>query len=625
LVSRLNKVLPWFLIAALAIWIPVGRAQSPRSLNSDLLNLQLLSNEDMATLESLLDNPVNLNSATAADLWFLDDSLVSVVLVARRSGPFSDWADLTQRTRLPSDRIQSLRQFVYLTMDPGVQARLSTRLAATGSDERIRTRLNLNGRQWAAQWVVQRDPGEYHLTDLSDLSVTIRGNSTRLALGSHRMTWGLGLVLADEFASPRGETLLRPTSRPVHLRPGYSNTNNGVLRGASVHHNWSRFQLFAGTSHQQADITSGSDGTSRVVAYRTHSGPATTTSETIGYLAGTTSLLGWEVGGLTTWYHLQTTSEIHGMRRRVCSLVAMRSFQTQPGEWYICHEEAIQLGANENAWQVYQRAGQTRLSFIARRGSRNDRLRLTLMYRSYPPGWVPLRGRLVGDRVSRGNESGWFFGWRWDHRPWKISGYHDGYRQVEPNPTGSWPREGWESGLVVRTGKRPVEASLFYRRREEAAGTGSINTEGLYIVQQRMTASRYARFVLAYTGSRNFTARFMTAVNTSGTGSEQGIGETLGGSLRYSFRSDLSLAVGAYGFATDGWDQRLYVYEDGLPGEFNFRALSGRGVRMHGRIALPVGQGLISLRVAQQWYYANPAGTVLRESRQAGLQMDIAL
>ncbi|UCH62247.1 MAG: hypothetical protein JSU77_10630 [Fidelibacterota bacterium] len=609
----------------LFLWATADKAQSLRHLNSDLLNLQLLSEEDIAILESLLDNPVNLNRASSADLWFLDDSLVSIVLIARQSDPFSDWDDLARRTLLPPEQINSLQQYLILLPVRDVNAKLSTRLVNTGADERIRTRLNLNGRQWAAQWVAQRDPGEYHLSDLSDLSITVRRNSTHLALGAHRMTWGLGLVLADEFAAPRGETLLRPLSRAFNLRSGYSNTNAGVLRGASIRHNWRRFQLLAGASVQQADITTDPDGTYRAITYRAHTGPAKVTGETLYYLAGTTKILGWDVGGLAARYQLQAHSGTPDSRHRTGSLITMRSFKTQEGELSFCHEEAVQQDKPNTAWQIQQRARQTRLSYVVNRGRQENQLRLTLLYRSYPPGWTALRGRLVGDRVSRGNESGWFFGWRWGQRPLQLNGYLDSFRQVEPQLMGSWPREGLESGLAVRAGKRQVETSLFYRYREEIASAGSLNNENLHIVQHKIATTHYVRFTLANNGFRNLTARFMIAYRATGEGSEQGRGETIGGSLRYHFRSDISFAVGAYGFATDGWAQRLYVYEDGLPGEFNFRVLSGRGMRIYGKTTIPVGQGSISLRFTRLWGCTDPRWTTLQVDQQVGLQMDIAL
>ena len=616
--SRSNRILLWLLAAAL-------QAQSAPDFNAAMLNLQLLSDEDAAILESLLDNPLSLNTATPADLWFLDDSLAAALLAARRTGPFKDWEDMAWRTRLPPAHLEALRPFVYLPPDRGVQANLSTRLVGTGADERIRTRLNLDGGRWTAQWVLQRDPGEYRLTDLSDLSVTVKRGPARLALGAHRLTWGLGLVLADEFASPRGETLLRPKSRLLHLRPGYSNTNTGVLRGASIQRQWGRFQLAAGASIQQADIAADPDGTPRVVAYRTHTKPATTARETLGYLAGTVSLLGWSMGGLTTRYGLQDTPQTPGAQGRFYSLAVMRAFAGQTGEWSINHEEALQLGVDSQAGPVPGRAGQTRLSFVGLRGTQNDRLRLTLLYRRYPPGWTPLRGRLVGDRVSRGNESGWFFGWQWGRSPWKLGGYLDSFRQLQPQSAGAWPREGWESGLTLGARRQPVEASLFYRRREETAGEISPGRGGLDVLQQQATSSHYIRVALGYARSPTLTTRLMAAATSSAGGDKPGRGETLGARVRYRFRSGASLAVGAHGFATTGWEHRLYVYEDGLPGEFNFRALSGSGVRLNARLSLPVGKGLISLRVARQWRRADPGAAAPQESRQLGLQMDIAL
>jgi len=604
LVSRLNKIFLWFLIT--------GLQAQPDQLNTDVLNLQLLSNEDFAALESLLDNPLSLNTATAADLWFLEDSLVVIVLTARQAGPFTGWEDVARRTHLPPARIEALRQFVYLAPERALQGRLSTRITTSGTDERIRTRLNLDGDQWKAQWVVQRDPGEYHLADLSDLSVMMERGSTSFALGAHRVTWGLGVVLADEFATPRGETLLRPASGSIRLRPGYSNTNTGVLRGASIHCRQGRVQLIAGTSIQQADVTTDPQGNPRVVAYRAHTRPTATAGETLAYFAGTVSVLGWNLGGLTTWYDLQATAETAGSRRQVHSLVAARTFQSRLGEWHASHEEGLQTTA---------RASQTRLSFERSSSPQHSRLRLTLLHRRYPQGWVPLRGHLVGARVSRGNESGWFFGWLWGHTPWKISGYLDTYRQQVPDQTGSWPRVGWESGLAASVKKHAVKVSLYYRSREETANASVLSSAGLDLLEQRLTTSHYVRFSLLYSRSPAFTARFVAAATTSDAGGQEGKGETFGGSLRYRFRSGAAVTLGAHVFETDDWDHRLYVYEDGLPGEFSLRALSGQGVRMHGRVALPVGKGQVSLRVARQWRRTSPEESAL----QVGLQMDIAL
>ncbi len=598
----------------------VGYGQHSEQLNLDLLDLQLVSEDDLTALESLLDNPIDLNRAEVTDLWFLNDSLASAVLTAGRSAPFSDWEDLTRRTGLQPEMVQFLQELAYLPPEYGVEARLSTRVTNTGADERIRTRFNIEGEEWSAQWVIQRDPGEYHLADLSDLSITIYRNSTQVNLGAHRLTWGLGQVLSEEFVTPRGESLLQPITRIAYLKPGYSISSTGVLNGVGIHHRWDRFQLFAGISLQKVDVTSDQNGTSQVVSYRIHSGPVVTAGENLGYLAGIKSLFGWEVGGLIANYQLRSTSSLSGLQRQVYSLVVKRSFQTQAGDWRLDHEEAA-----ENTGRSLQRSSQTRINFISANGLHDDQLRLTLLYRSYPPDWVPLRGSLVGDQVSRGNETGWFLGWQWKHRPWRFSGYLDSYRQMIPQSYGYWPRDGWESGLSLRIEQQPLAAGVLYRYQVEHGTVNTYNDDGLSIIQRLMTIDHYLKLTLNRSWSSNFTTGFFAAIKVSDSAAERGFGEVLGADLNLHFRSDLALDLGVYGFTTDGWDQRIYVYEFSLPGEFNFRALSGRGVRAYGRVALPVGWGQVSIRAARQWWYTGLTTGTLNSSWQAAVQMDIPL
>lgn len=618
--SRLNRLVSRLLATILLLGGAVGYGQYSEQFNLDLLNLQLISDDDLAALESLLDNPIDLNRSVATDLWFLDDSLASAVLTAGRSAPFSDWEDLARRTGLQPEIVQFLQELAYLAPESGVEARLSTRVTNTGADERIRTRINIEGEEWSAQGVIQRDPGEYHLADLSNLSMTIHRNSTQMNLGAHRLTWGLGQVLSDEFVTPRGESLLQPSARIAHLRPGYSNSNTGVLNGVSIHHRRNRFQLLAGVSLQQVDVTPNQDGTSRVVSYRTHSEPVVSTGENLSYLAGIKSIQGWEVGGLIAGYQLRSISNLSGLQRQVYSLVLKRSFQTRAGEWQLYRE-----GAAENTGQSLQRSVQTRISYVSAGGLYDDQLRLTLLYRSYPPEWVPLRGSLVGDQVSRGNETGWFLGWQWKHRPWRFSGYLDSYRQAKPQSYGYWPRDGWESGLTFRIQQQPLVTGVLYRYQEEHSAVNTYNDNSLSIIQRVMTRDHYLKLTLNRSWSSNFTTGFLVAIKVSESAGERGLGRIFGGDLDYRFRSDLALDLGVYGFATDGWDQRIYVYEYGLPGEFNFRALSGRGIRIYGRVALPVGWGQVSIRAARQWWYSGHSDEALNSSQQAAFQMDIPL
>ncbi len=598
------------------------QAQSAENISNDILNLERQSEDDLAGLESLLDNRVSLNDASSEELWFLDDSLAAAILSAREAGPFRDWAELGRRTSLPPATIRSLREIIDLAIVGQTEGRLSTRIVDHGADERIRTRLNLNGPSWSGQWVLQRDPGGYDLADLSALSVNVRRGDRELALGAQRLNWGLGLVLADEFPAPRGETLLRPVSRLLRLRPGFSSGNLGTLQGASIDLQGERLRLLVGASAQQTDITADSDGAPRIVAYRTHASPATTTRETVSYLAATALIRGWSVGGLISDYDLRPTQETSGSGGRIYSVTAMGAILTGAGEWRANHEGALRTirGANGPG----PGASQTRVTFSSKGERGRPYLRLALIHRRYPPNWIPLRGRMMGRHVSRGNETGWFVGWHWRDTPWQTSGYLDLYRPLQA-PAGGWPLEGQEWGLRVSARTRRGEVTLFARGREEATSSQELNQSGVEIIRRQVAVTRFLSAAWTSRWSRRLTGRLIAKGNTrQGTGKAQW-GGAVGGSLRYQSPAGNTSALGAFAFRTDGWDRRVTIYQYGLPGEFNLRALSGRGWRIQGRWGRALGNGVLSVRLARQWRRRENGRPGLEITSEAALQMDVAL
>ena len=85
------------------------------------------------------------------------------------------------------------------------------------------------------------------------------------------------------------------------------------------------------------------------------------------------------------------------------------------------------------------------------------------------------------------------------------------------------------------------------------------------------------------------------------------------------------MAGGAYGFSTGSWDQRIYIYEDGLPGEFALRPLAERGWSLYALVGLPLGRGRLSFRSRRQWLYKEERGKFVGQPGQYGLQLDVAL
>jgi hypothetical protein len=409
------------------------------------------------------------------------------------------------------------------------------------------------------------------------------------------------------------------------MRHGYSNSNTGIIRGASLQYSGMRVKLAGGISRQSVDITTSSAGNPQVMAYRVHTKPVPSTRETFPYLAGTVSVSGWVIGGLASWYTLQPTTVSSKAQNWNYSLAMMRVFNNHIGEWHFAHETALRSVSKGGAGFAISRGHQTRVTFQGYKAGTGGRLRLMVMHRHFSPDWTAVRGQLIGDRLDQGNESGWFIVWQWSRRGWKVRGYLDSYQQCENKEIASWPRDGWESGLSFKGRWRTLETTVYYRQREVAAILSSRNSAGLDILHKQIEVTHYARCAVSYTPFSNLRLRLMTALSYPGTHDISQGGETFGGSLRYRTSPGVVYSMGAHLFNIASWDHRLYIYEDGLPGEFNFHVLSGQGTRVHARIVLPIGDSSIALRAAQKWWHQNRSQEPLQSATQIGLQMDIAL
>ncbi len=604
---RLNSILTVLIGTALY-------GQSGADLSSDVFDHQSLSEDQQTALASLLDDPLDLNAASV-DLWFLRPAVAAAVHTAREAGRFTGWRDLERRTGLPSETVILLRTVTYLS-GTKVIGELSTRLVAGSSGEKIRTRFRVDTGSWLILGTTQRRPGEYRLADRTGLSLARPGRYWQLVLGDYRLSWGSGLLLADEFPRPLGTAQLGLAPANARLRPGFSSSTTGFLRGFGSLYHRGRLLLIGGYHLEQVDLTE-IDGHPRVVAYRAHTRPAPMTGERLPYLGGSLALGGWEVGGLTAGHALERTAETVAVRRQYYSMTIRRKFAGPTSGWELAHE---------NGWQGERAANLTRLAYSSPAPQATGQLRLTMLYRRYPPGWEPLRGQLMGQRVSRGNETGWFLSWGWRRAPVNLSGYLDTYRQTTAQAPGIWADEGRESSWEAATRKGRLEIRVLSRNEQTTQAGSIIDSLGLESFQQLRTSRWYRRLSATLKVDRTTRLRLLAAqVGTNGS-ETSGWGAIFGVAARYRRRQGgLSVAAGAYGFNTDGWDQRIYIYEDGLPGEFGLQPLSGRGWNLSGLVGLPLGRGRVSFRGRRQWRYEEEQGKTVGQPGQYGLQLDVAL
>ena len=553
----------------------------------------------------------------------MDDSLAAVIVHHRLARPYRSWQDFARRTQLSEAVIQELKLIFSLHREQHLQGSCSTRILNNGSDERIRSHIHARNQLWSAQWTLQRDPGEYNLSDLSAFSFSIQRGNTTLFVGSQRVEWGLGLALSKVYTPRRGTALLRPARDIMRIRPGYSNLASGAIRGVSVAAQLGHLRFVAGTGLQKADVTLTPDGTPEVVAHRTHSHPSSQQIEVVPWLGISTSLKQAVLGVFAGEQRLIPDGTLPGSRAQLVSLVLSNTYVVSAGIWRFRHEEA---------WQSYMsratpgsdpmRATQSRAYFDSRTDSSGKRIRLVLIYRAYPHTWEPLRGQLFGRHVSNGNERGLYLGWEWSRGLFRLTGHMDYYNQIIPI-TGPWSHRGWESGLGASLGGKSRQTRISYRRKGEHVGASAETPDGLTI----NTDAEHVTDHLSVTYSGNLGRRLAIRVHTARTMNVNGSGSgnVFGSALRYTTRFMTSVAAGAYLFRTDGWDRRMVIYEAGLPREFNLTPLYGSGIRIHGLISIPLEKGTLSIRAAREWKEADADNETAAGALRIGIQIDIAL
>ena len=234
---------------------------------------------------------------------------------------------------------------------------------------------------------------------------------------------------------------------------------------------------------------------------------------------------------------------------------------------------------------------------------------LLVVGRRYDPDFTSLHGYPFGERNGIGrNERGVYVGARVKpSRSWTVNAYLDQYsfpflRFNEPRPT-----RGVEA--LVHVEHRPRRyVRVYAQARTETRETGidvpgqvAGSAVGGLSTQTRQTA----RLQGEWDANRQF--RLRARIEGSRYVDPDPAAPTQYGSLVYQdvrwqarrwLRADARLTL----FDTDGFDARLYAFENDLTGVFSIPALNGRGVRAYVLLsAEPVGRVTVQAKVAATW------------------------
>jgi hypothetical protein len=214
-----------------------------------------------------------------------------------------------------------------------------------------------------------------------------------------------------------------------------------------------------------------------------------------------------------------------------------------------------------------------------------DRFDAVVLARHYPRDFVSLHGYAFGERngVSQ-NETGLYLGLGLRPAPtWVVSGYFDQYRFPWVRFALPRPATGHEALLYVEHKPRRW-ITLYVQGRTETRETGADFTAPTGAVLSGLVPETRQSLRVQGEYEANRDLRFRTRIEGSRYREDDGpvdTGVLLFQDVRWQFLPSLRLDARLTYFDTEGFDARLYQFENDLLGVFANTLLFGRGTRTY--------------------------------------------
>jgi competence ComEA-like helix-hairpin-helix protein len=222
-----------------------------------------------------------------------------------------------------------------------------------------------------------------------------------------------------------------------------------------------------------------------------------------------------------------------------------------------------------------------------------DRFDAVVLARHYPRDFVSLHGYAFGERngVSQ-NETGLYLGLRLRPAPrWVVSGYFDQYRFPWVRFALPRPATGHEALLYVEHKPRRW-ITLYVQGRTETRETGADFTAPTGAVLSGLVPETRQSLRVQGEYEANRDLRFRTRIEGSRYREDDGpvdTGVLLFQDVRWQFLPSLRLDARLTYFDTEGFDARLYQFENDLLGVFANTLLFGRGTRTYAMLTFRPG------------------------------------
>ncbi len=573
-------------------------------------------------LEYYAEHPININTTTADELskvYLLNDIQVANLLqYAEEFGPVYSIYELNTVDGFSPDLLTKLNLFIWFGPRDEMPEKLSQSLKygknqillrtlgtlqepkgfKPGDDNVIpyegnrfryysRYRFEADNRI-SAGFTAEKDPGEAFFKGSNKagfdfysghLSVNFNGPLQNITVGDFIVRSGQGLVLWQGFTSGKSVYALNISKTSQGVRPYTSVDENLFFRGASSSFKWGKTSLvlFVSSKNTDANLVIAENGETEFTSIQT-SGYHRTNNE----IADEKTILRTTTGGIANYsfryLKLGTTFVYDHFNNNYAK--GTQLYQ----KYRFSGNENYTVGFNylysKGKYQLFGEAARSKSSGNAFLqgviANLTDQLGFSILFRHFDKYYQALWANTFAEGSNINNETGIYFGTK--ILPVKyitLNAYSDYYRSEWINYLTAGPAQGWD--IFVQADIRFSEKFQFYLRYKNEEKDQKFSLDERYINLPEKTER--TRFHVQFKPHEYLLLK--TRLETS---NYRGLVKENGFLVLQDVRFEpakipVKVTLRAAWFSTDGYNSRIYAYEDDLLYTFAVPAYFDKGIR----------------------------------------------
>jgi len=594
-----------------------SQTDSTYTTTEEILNnlLEESQDEDISSnlydvLEDLLQNPINLNTASNNELQkipYIDFPIAKEIINHRNKyGKFFSTNELYSIKEIPSDIVKKIIPFVTVSQNIATKdenlfsnffsnskvyfrSRVKNELQTTngftenkfaGSSLNLYNRLQIkynNNFQFGV--LTDKDAGEKNFNEFTSAHFFAKdlGYLKNLAVGDYYLEFGQGLTLWNAYGFSKGADAVYPVKKSERkIVPYTSSSEDNFLRGiaGTIDFNSLSVSLFYSKNNFDANI----DEATREITSTPLTGLHRTDTEISERKTGEENLFGGRIDFLDKnlfkvgILHYQSVFN-HPFQPSSVYDIEGNKFNYTSTAYDIFFSNINFFGET-----VYDGISVASINNLQLSFSRN--LQFVSSIRSYPRNFVNLHGFSFGERSGAGtNEFGIYNGLKWRLPIGILNLYYDQFKFPYATFDNPLPSEGNE--IFIELDSKPfnkVETLVRYKNeRKEISYT--VEDDKFILLRERENI----RFEITYNISKQlrWKSRFEYNFYSVKDAELYENGFLFFQDLRFVPTSNLNIYGRIVFFKTDSFNSAIYEYENDLTGILTNVAMYGEGIRFY--------------------------------------------